>query len=220
MCGRFALYASDEEIKETFNVVQLPLISKRYNIAPGQDALCIKNNNGSKEAVIMHWGLIPIWAQNSSISRHLINARAETIETKPAFRNAFKTHRGLIIMSGFYEWKRENGKKQPFYFKHPDDKPVAVAAIWDAWQNGDGTLVQSCCLVTTDANQLMRPVHDRMPVLLNKSQQAIWLNHDSFDKTALKDILMPCSENELIRYPVTIKMNNARFEDELAVKPF
>lgn len=143
MCGRFALYHTEDEIKEYFDINQLPRFDKRYNIAPTQDILCLIDDKGNKKAVLMKWGLIPFWTKEQESIRTLINARSETVAEKPAFKRAFKTHRCLVIMSGFFEWKRKNANKQPYYFRHADDKPIAVAALWDTWQgesDAKGTL--------------------------------------------------------------------------------
>ncbi len=219
MCGRFALYSTADEIKDTFDLKQLPLFSARYNIAPSQNILCLRNNHGEKEAALMHWGLIPFWAKNKTISRNLINARAESLPEKPAFRQAFKTHRSLVIMSGFYEWGQDSTPKTPYYFKHPDSSPLAIAALWDNWQDENGDTIQSCCMITTSANELMRPVHNRMPVILNHAQQEVWLNHDEFNQDALSALLAPCPDDVLMKYPVTPKMNNARYEGIDAINP-
>lgn len=220
MCGRFALYMDAKTIKHTFDLEVSPDMSKRYNIAPSQEILCISDHNGHREAEYKHWGLIPFWADDKTISRHLVNARAETVATKPAFRHAFKTHRALVVMSGFYEWMREDGKKQPFYFKHADDTPLAVAALCETWQDKtNNDIIESCCLITTEANDKMRPIHDRMPVILNQTQFDVWLNHDEFHKDELTQLLRPCSNKTLITYPVSSQMNNARFEEKEAIEP-
>lgn len=183
MCGRFALYHTENEIKDYFDISQLPLFDKRFNIAPSQEILCLLDDNGNKKAVMMKWGLIPFWAKSPESTRILINARSETVAEKPAFKKTFKTHRGLVIMSGFFEWIQKNGKKQPYYFKHTGDKPLAIAALWDTWQGESDAEIISCCILTTHANQLMQPIHDRMPVILNKHEQSAWLDHSHYDRS-------------------------------------
>lgn len=220
MCGRFALYSEPKIIKETFNIQQLPLFAAQYNITPNQNVLCIYSNHQHSEATLMYWGLIPFWAKDKSISRNLINARMDSVATKPAFRHAFKSHRCLVIMSGFYEWKVVHGKKQPWYFKRKDNLPIAIAALWETWEDKQhNETIHSCCLITTDANQMMKPIHDRMPVIFEQSQQQIWLNHETYNKDALSKALASHSTYEISGYPVTTKVNNPKFNVKEAIEP-
>lgn len=213
MCGRFTLTSDANAIQDQFNLDHLMPLEPRYNIAPSENVLAIRRSSENKlEGVMLHWGLIPFWAKDKKISHSLINARAETVADKPAFRNAFKTHRCIVIMNGFFEWKRDNSAKKPFYFKSKNDGLLAVAALWDEWKGTDEECIQSCCLITTDANQLMQPIHERMPVLLDDNHQQAWLNTSTFDKHSLQNLLKPCNTPTLSYYPVLPLVNNARYK--------
>ncbi|MFO0898004.1 MAG: SOS response-associated peptidase [Pirellulales bacterium] len=162
MCGRFTLRQVPHEwVKQ----LALPIFSPRYNIAPTQQVLAIRQREGIREAVELRWGLIPSWADDPKIGNRLINARAETVATKPAFRQAYKRRRCLILADGFYEWQKQGKTKQPYFIHRPDDQPFAFAGLWEWWK-GNVLEIASCTIITTEANELMRPLHDRMPVIL------------------------------------------------------
>jgi putative SOS response-associated peptidase YedK len=191
----------------------------RFNIAPGSPAffLCSPDSTSLK-ALNLHWGLIPFWAKDKKISASLANARAETLFEKPAFRQSVKSKRGIMVMSGFYEWHTEQGSKQPYYFKQQNDSLLAVAALWDTWQSETET-IHSGCLITTAANSLMQPIHQRMPVILSKTEQAVWMNNQECNQGQLMDLMHPYRPEDLICYPVTRQMNNSRFESPDANVP-
>lgn len=221
MCGRFALAASISKIKEQFDLSDLPEVLPRYNISPGQEILFLCQLDDSKELkpLWLRWGLIPFWAKDIKIGNRLANARSETVAEKPAFRQSFKSRRGIFIMSGFYEW-HQGSYKQPYYIKAKNDKLLAVAGLWDSWQAPEGGVIRSCCLLTTSANQMMSEIHDRMPVILSAEEMNAWLDNASFDKSKLLGCLHPyVDEQALMSYPVTTKMNNARFESVKAIEP-
>lgn len=141
----------------------------------------------------------------------MINAKAETLPQKPAFKKAFEQRRCIVPVSGFFEWRKQGDKKQPFYIKHRMNDLLAVAVIWEDWQGKEGEHIKSCCLITTEANDFLSDVHHRMPVILDQKKQNTWLNPES-DKDELQNTLLPYQRDDLIRYPVTPKMNNARFK--------
>ena len=165
----------------------------------------------------MHWGLIPFWAKDKKISSKLINARAETIHEKPAFRNAFKNNHCIVVMNGFFEWKNEGGHKQPYYFQTPDNQLLAVASIWEEWEDKENErLIRSCCLITTSANKIMGPVHHRMPLLLNDKACGSWLNNDNSSET--KNIIQNPPEVSISKYSVSSKMNSPGFQGKEVIE--
>ncbi|MCL9685727.1 SOS response-associated peptidase [Legionella maioricensis] len=219
MCGRFAYVASYEKLKYQFGLTHSIEITPRFNIAPGAEVVCVvQTNPGEIQGIVLHWGLIPSWTTDRKKLGSLINARAETLFEKPAFREAMKTKRCLMPMSGFYEWHPEAGVKQPYFFRKMSQDLLAIAALWDTWQ-GDGEVIHSCCLITTDANTLMLPVHHRMPVILDEQAQAIWLDNSQCDKEQLMELLKPYPHDDLEGYRVSTLMNRASFEQPLAIDP-
>lgn len=180
-------------------------------------ALC--SPDGSQiNPVYLRWGLVPFWAADKTIGHRLTNARAETLFTKPAFRNAVQSQRCLMVMSGFYEWREEQGVKQPYYFKYQQEEYLAIAALMDTWQQGE-EVIHSCCLITTEANELMHPIHHRMPVIVPKVQQRVWLDNRTFSPQLLIDIMQPYPGQDLEYYPVTREMNRASFDSAVAIAP-
>jgi len=220
MCGRFALDANVKTVKAQFHIDEMMDIEPRFNIAPTEEVLTLFHaGENHLKPVMLYWGLIPFWAKDKTIGQRLINARAETVSQKPAYRAAFKKRRCLVIMSGFFEWRREGERKQPFYFFQKEEQLLAVAAIWEHWQdNNSGESIHSCCLITTNANELMKPIHNRMPVILDEQTQSLWLDKEP-DRRQLQSILRPYPHQDLACYPVTPKMNNARFKDKQAIEP-
>lgn len=175
MCGRFSLTQSAVALAETFQLEELPVWQPRYNIAPTQTVAAIVNTTSSPQARLLRWGLIPSWANDQTIGAKLINARAETVAEKPSFRAAFKQRRCLILADGFYEWQRVDRKtKQPYYFQLANKQPFAFAGLWERWQ-GNGDVVETCTILTTQANELLQPIHDRMPVIIDPEDYDRWL---------------------------------------------
>jgi putative SOS response-associated peptidase YedK len=220
MTGRFALDAPYEKIKAQFAVEEFAELRPRFNITPGQNILFLSqfDEDHSNHLLYLRWGLVPFWAKDKKIGNSLSIARSETVAEKPAFRQSFKSKRGIIIMSGFFEWKQEP-TKQPYYFKYQNNELLAVAALWDRWQSEEGEIVDSCCLLTADANKLMIPIHHRMPVLLNKDELSTWMDNTQCDKPELLKLLKPYAKDDLECYPVTTKMNNSRFNQHQAIEP-
>jgi putative SOS response-associated peptidase YedK len=211
MCGRFTLRTDLRHLETTFDFDGGPDHSPRFNIAPTQDVAAVRRNQEAdqRELVFLHWGLIPSWADDPKIGNRMINARAETVAEKPAFRSAFTKRRCLVVADGFYEWQKVGGKKQPYFIHRQDDEPFAFAGLWEFWK-GDGEEIQSCTLITTEANALMEPIHDRMPVILSPEDYPIWLDAEFKDKESLKGLLRPCDPALLEAYPVTTLVNNPR----------
>src|SRR5947209_13713856 len=167
MCGRFTLRTPKERIKREFQLKVEPFVEARYNIAPTQNVLAVRQSTDGREAVELKWGLIPSWAKDASMGARLINARSETVTEKPSFREAFKRRRVIIPADGIYEWRRAGGSKQPYFFHMRDDRVFGFAGLWDKWRDEEGEVIESCTILTTEANEVFRAVHDRMPVILH-----------------------------------------------------
>jgi len=220
MCGRFAETQAKAKIIERFKVGKdcFPEFKTHYNIAPSQNVPVIIKKD-LRELHGMKWGLIPSWAKDPSIGSHMINARAETLTEKVSFKIPFKWRRCLVVSDGFYEWKTEEEGKTPFLIQQKDLSLFAFAGMWAHWKSRGGDSIESCTIVTTDANQWMRPIHARMPVLLEPEGETIWLNPDAEEKDLLK-LLKPCSENRLIAHPVSKKVNNPTNDYPELIDPF
>jgi putative SOS response-associated peptidase YedK len=173
-----------------------------------------------RELSLLRWGLVPSWAKDVKIGASLINARADTIASKPAFRSAFKRRRCLIPADGFFEWKKGEGKvKQPFYIRLKKDYPFAFAGLWEHWEGPNNSAIDSCTIVTTDANDTLRPLHDRMPVILHEGDYDRWLETKTDDPTQLCELLKPYPPEELIAFPISTLVNNARNESPQCIEP-
>jgi len=220
MCGRYTLTASLEEIATQFAVEDPPLFKSRYNIAPSQNVAVVRLKPviSQRELVTLRWGLIPSWAKDPKIAYSTINAKAETVAEKPAFRSAFRKRRCLIPASGFYEWQQEGKQKQPMYIRLRDRRPFAFAGLWEHWEPKEGAPIESCTIVTTDANEFMLPIHNRMPVILDSQDYDQWL-----DPTAqidhLRTLLKPYAADEMEAYAVSKMVNNPRNDILQCVDP-
>jgi len=211
MCGRFTLSQSTDVIASAFNLTQIPPLELRYNIAPTQPIPAILSvPKQGNELQMLRWGLIPSWAKDLSIGAKLINARAETVSEKPSFKSAFKRRRCLIIADGFYEWQRQEGKKQPYYFRVQNSQLFAFAGLWEHWQSPDEQIINSCTILTTEANDLLRPIHDRMPVILDPKSYDLWLDSEVQNPELLQPLLHPYQANLMTSFAVSSKVNNPR----------
>ena len=206
MCGRFSLSKSVEAIAAAFDLDEVPVWEPRYNIAPTQMVATVLQPQSDRQFHPMRWGLIPSWAKDPAMGARLINARAETVAEKPSFRSAFRQRRCLVIADGFYEWQRQEGKKQPFYFRLQDGQPFGFAGLWERWQAADGEVI-SCTIITTEANEVLRPIHERMPVMLNPKDYDLWLDPE-VQAEPLQQLLRPYQAEAMTSYPVSTKVNN------------
>ena len=209
MCGRFSLGATIR-IGQVFDLPNWPEIPPRYNIAPSQEVSAVIQNRetGAREFRPFRWGLVPSWAKDPAIGNRMINARSETAATKPAFRKPLRERRCLILADGFYEWKREGTRKQPHYIKLRDGAPFAFAGLWDHWAPADGDPVETCTILTTTPNEVLQPIHDRMPVILPSSAYNVWLDPAMRDVEPLQAVLTPYPAEEMTAYPVNTRVNN------------
>jgi putative SOS response-associated peptidase YedK len=213
MCGRFTLRTPLSVLIDEFDLSpnQQLLFAPRYNIPPTINVPVVRFTDGKRSLSLMRWGLLPSWTKDPKTAPLLNNVRAETVAEKPSFRSAFKNRRCLIPASGFFEGKTEGKQKQPYYFRRPDDRPIAFAGLWETWND-----IESCTIITTEANGLMSPIHDRMPVVLGKNDYGEWLDPKTTDSTSL---LTPCPADELICYPVDPVVNNTRNEGPQCIVP-
>lgn len=220
MCGRYTLRADLSQISRIFQLQGGPTLSPRYNIAPTQEVAAVRwdRDHHQRELTLLRWGLIPAWAKDAKIGNRMINARAETIAEKPSFRNAFRKRRCLILADGFYEWQKIDGKKQPYFIHRPDDQPFAFAGLWEDWKQGEAD-IQSCTIITTTANAVMAPLHDRMPVILSSENYPLWLDPEFPNRDALQELLRPCDPQLLETYPVSTVVNSPRNESPQCVEP-
>ncbi len=219
MCGRFVLAVNPEQLTLEFGLERAPEFAANYNVAPTQNVLAVTNEQPDT-AVELRWGLVPSWAKDLSIGAKMINARAETISEKPAFRTAFKRRRCLIPANGFYEWhKNEDGTKTPMYI-HLDDRDIfAFAGLWEVRRSDEGEVLRTCTIITTNANTFMESIHDRMPVILHREDYATWLTPGEADPGMLKSLLLPYDEAAMAAYPVSKAVNRAGYSSPELIQP-
>ncbi|MEJ2590836.1 MAG: SOS response-associated peptidase [Candidatus Thiodiazotropha sp.] len=219
MCGRFYLDAQQEALADYFDLEQAPELTPRYNIAPSQAVLAVVQAGAGREIRSLHWGLIPFWAKDRKIGYRTINARAETVESKPAYRAAFKHRRCLIPASGFYEWKALASCKQPYCIRPKRAPLFALAGLYEHWQGQGGETVDSCSIIVTGANPAMRTIHERMPVILKPTDFARWLDPQNQQPAALKSLLLPWPDDDLEIYPVSKRVGNPGNDDPECIVP-
>jgi putative SOS response-associated peptidase YedK len=209
MCGRYTLTIDIKTVAEKFGVPAALDTSPRYNIAPTQEVVSVMRN-GTSHLARLRWGLIPSWAKDESIGSRMINARAETLTEKPSFKGLLRSKRCLIVADGFYEWKQENGSKIPMYMTLKSGEPFAFAGLWDLWKSPDGEHIRSCTIITTEPNDLVAPIHNRMPAILLPGAYADWLDPDIRDEQALSHWLVPYPAEEMTARPVSRLVNDPK----------
>jgi putative SOS response-associated peptidase YedK len=220
MCGRFSQAQIAELDREVFRLLEMPALEPRYNIAPTQDVGVVRERrNGERVLQLLRWGLIPSWAKDPAIGNRMINARAETLAAKPAFKRPFARQRCLVPADGFYEWKRTGGAKQPYYIRREDGRPMAFAGVWDRWRSDGDATVDSFTIVTTTPNDLVAPIHNRMPAILLPDGYDMWLDPENHDVDDLSSLLGPYPAEDMTAYPVSRFVNNPRNEGPECVSP-
>ena len=227
MCGRYTVTSPGQVIAEAFDVDEPIELAPRYNVCPGQDVPVVRVRRGEdgRSLDLLRWGLVPWFAKEPGPAARMINARAERAATSPAFRDALRERRCLLPADGFYEWQASpHGRgalKQPFYLRRADGKPIAFAGLWERWQSRekDGRRIESCTLLTTEPNDVLRPIHDRMPVLLHPDAWALWLDRDVHDVERLRPLLVPAPAGDLVAMPVTTWVNDPKHDDPQCVAP-
>lgn len=220
MCGRFTITLEAQDLQENLGIADMPADwMPRFNVAPTQPVAAVLDLQ-SRRAEWLRWGLIPSWAKDPAIGDRLINARSETLTEKPSFRQAFARRRCLILADGFYEWLRSPGQKgpsQPYYFHRIDKKPFAFAGLWETWKPPEGELVRSCTIITCAANEVVAPVHERMPVMLSGETFWKWLEPASLDN--LKELLKPYPAEWMTAVPISKMVNNVKLDSPELIRP-
>jgi putative SOS response-associated peptidase YedK len=195
-----------------FGLFEMPPFTPRFNIAPTQPVPVVRcspeNRDSEREFVWLRWGLIPSWAKDPAIGNRMINARAETVAQKPSYRAAFRRRRCLVVADGFYEWQRAGRQKQPYFIRMRDDRPFAFAGLWEAWEGADHSALETCTLLTTEPNELMQPIHNRMPVILAADAYEQWLDPAGQEADSLSRLLGPYPPDEMVAYPVSTYVNS------------
>ncbi|MFV0306638.1 MAG: SOS response-associated peptidase [Desertimonas sp.] len=215
MCGRFVSASAPDKIAQHFGATfEGETLGENFNVAPTADIYgVVAGPDGERRVEVFRWGLIPVWAKERKLGQKMINARAETLASKPAFKGVFRKHRALIPMEGFYEWTAGTPKKQPVFIERLDGEPLAVAGLWSAWKDPDaagGDWLHTASVITTSANATMRPIHDRMPVILPRSAWTAWLDPGNHDIGALSRLLVPAADDLLTTRAVSTDVNNVR----------
>ena len=221
MCGRFTLFEADKILSKEFGVSGVPPLSPRYNIAPSQPIAAVRtpHTGAGRELALLRWGLIPSWSKDPAIGNRLINARAETVQEKPSFLNAFRRHRCLIPTNGFYEWQRQERGKQPYFVRMRDERIFAFAGLWDRWESPDDGVIETCAILTTAANAVLAPIHGRMPVILPQAEYARWLDPALKDPDSLSPLLVPFPPEGMLAIPVSPRVNAPSTDDEKCIAP-
>lgn len=221
MCGRFTLRSNPRALAKLFEVDEPLFYAPRYNIAPTQPVAVVRLNEArdKREWALTRWGLVPHWTKSAPSSAPLINARADTLAEKPAFRDAFRHRRCVIPADGFFEWRQEDDRKQPIYITMIDDAPFGLAGVWESWQAPDGTEIESCAIITTEANALLRTIHDRMPVILPPTRYSAWLDVEHVSPNEAWRLLQPYDAFAMKAAPVSSRVNSARVDDEQLITP-
>ncbi len=217
MCGRFVLSTPPAELVSRFGLDECADFGPRYNIPPGTDIAVIRQSPAGKRVLgLLRWGLVPHWAKDPAIGARLNNARGESVAGKPSFRDAFKRRRCLIPASGFYEWKSEGGIKQPYYISLKSGAAMALGGLWESWQAPDGDILRTACIITTGPNDIMAPIHDRMPVIVAPEDWQAWLDAPA-DNVA--GMLAPFQSDAMQAWPVSRRVSKAREDDAGLIEP-
>ncbi len=235
MCGRYSITSPPEAIQRVFQVPELPNLPARYNVAPTQDVPVVRvrgddagpEADGGRHLVQLRWGLVPFWADDPTIGAKMINARAESAADKPAFRAAFRRRRCLVVADGFYEWKappkntgaRAGQRKQPYRIQLKSGAPFGFAGLWERWTNPqDQSVLETCTILTTEANAELKDIHPRMPVMLSPDAFDAWLDPDADVDTA-KGLLAPYPDGALTAYPISTRVNAVKNDDPSILEP-
>ena len=221
MCGRYTLSTPTDLLSDLYELETVVATQPRFNIAPTQEAPIIRigPETGKRRLDLLRWGLVPFWAKDSDIGSRMINARSETVAEKPAYRVSLRKRRCLVPADGFYEWQATGGPKQPFFFHRKDGYPFVMAGLWDRWEKGDDGPLDSFTILTTSPNEIVAPVHKRMPVILAPEHHQDWMSPSLEDVSSLMALLVPDSSSTLEAYPVSTYVNNPAHEGPDCVDP-
>lgn len=219
MCGRFVANIPADVLMGTFALIEAPQLEPRFNVAPTQRVPVIRNNGDHNYLDLLKWGFVPGWSKDLSFGSHLINARSETVAEKPTFRHAIKYRRCIIPTSGFFEWEHSAGKKQPYYIQLADQAPMCLAGLWESWKAPDDSVIETFAILTTTANDLVAPLHDRMPVILHPDTFNLWLSINMHDSEQLKPLYQPFPAAAMTAHKVPDLVNNPRFDSPACIAP-
>lgn len=220
MCGRFVLEHRAGQLAEVYRLSSVPEFAPRYNIAPGQQVAVVRQHDGrDREMVFLHWGLVPSWAKDPAGGYKMINARSETAHQKPSFKQALHARRCIIPASGFYEWEKSGKDKLPHYIRRRDGDVMSLAGLWEQWKSPDGRELQSCSILTTVANSLIKGLHERMPVILPRDELALWLGRDTDDVGRLAELFHPFPSDQLEEYAVAKVVNSPLHDSSSCILP-
>jgi putative SOS response-associated peptidase YedK len=219
MCGRYAITSSPEALRALLAYLNLPNFPPRWNVAPTQPVPIVRVDDGKRRFALVRWGLIPSWVKDPKGFSVLFNARADAVLDKPAFRNAMKRRRCLFPADGFYEWREEAGLKRPYFVRRRDRKPFAFAGLWEPWMGPNGEEMETATIITTQANRLLRPIHERMPVILAPEAFELWLDTANVEATTAAALLMPAAEDLLEAYEVSTEVNRAANDSAKLIEP-
>jgi putative SOS response-associated peptidase YedK len=213
MCGRFTLTSTPESLAERFGLSDVPRVAPRYNVAPGQDVLAVRvDEAGTRRADALRWGLVPAWADSPAVGARMINARAETAATRPAFRESFRARRCLVPADGFYEWSPRGASRHPYWIGLPDRAPFAFAGLWERWRERAGGVIETCAILTTEANERLAELHPRMPVILARDAECTWMD-PAVACEELSALLRPLPDDALAFHPVGTRVNRVECDD-------
>jgi len=219
MCGRFEIHSPIDIIAEIFGVAEWDIeYFPRYNIAPSQDILIVIND-GKRKLIKSRWGFVPSWSKDLNTGYRMINARAETAANSRMFRSAFEKQRCLVVADGFYEWRKEGTTKKPFYIRLKSQKPFGFAGLYNTWTSPEGERLCTSTIMTTNANELVLPIHDRMPVIIPADKYDVWLGPAVHDSSVLQGVLHPYASGEMECFPVTPKVNSFKYNSPENIKP-
>ncbi len=220
MCGRFIQYSDPEIYAKQFGLDEIDPVAPSYNVAPSQQVMIIRQRpTGVRELMHVRWGLIPSWSKGPDNRYTMINARAETVGHKPAYRTAFRRRRCLIPTEGFYEWRTLASGKQPYLIRRKDQAPFAMAGIREVWHGKNSPPVESCSIIVTNSNAVISPIHDRMPVVLDPLDYDVWLNPENQDIQGLTSLLRPADPRDWAVHPVSQRANSPRINDKALIVP-
>lgn len=207
MCGRYTIVATPEQLRALLRYLEQPNFPPRYNVAPTQPIPIVRLVNGERQFALVRWGLLPSWVKDPKAFSLLINARGETINDKPAYKAAMKRRRCLIPADGFYEWQMGPSPKQPYYIRPKSGEPMAFGGLWETWMGPNGEELETAAIVTTSANETLRPIHDRMPLIIPPEQFDLWLGNGDEDTAAATSLIKPAPDDLLEVIPVSPAVN-------------
>ena len=218
MCGRFAANIPPSVLSAIFGLKEVPQIDDRYNVSPTQMVAVVRSDGDHNRLDLLKWGFVPSWSKDLSFGSHMINARCETVVEKQAFRHAIKYRRCIIPVSGFYEWEHTcDHRKQPYFIQMADHSPMCLAGLWETWKAPDNNVIETFAILTTAANKVVAPLHDRMPVIIQPDDFHLWLSKNMHDPEQLQQLYKPFPAEEMTAYKVPDLVNNLRFDSPACI---